>query len=517
MHPNIQRLLSFVKKVSEYGRKILLYAASGDILERCVYSGENMLKFFKNGNFREVVIIALPLVLSSAGHAFNLFIDRVMLAAYSDMTMAAAFSAGLSAFAFSCLFLGTVGYSGAFVAQYFGAGELNRIGSAVWQGIWIALIGGGVMWGSSFLAQDIFDAYGHGADVRSLEVVYYKILAAGTVANLLCVALSNFWSGRGKAVMVMVVNFIIIAVNITFNYLLIYGKKVPLPFIGTVTFPELGIKGAAYGTVIGSLVGVLIFGVAFFCFSGWKKYGIARCFDLPLLGRLTRFGLPTGIQLAIDLTGFQTFIILQGKIDSVALAASGIAFGINSLAYTPLLGIGQTVGILVGQSVGAGDIPHGERSVRSARVLGLGYMAILALIFFFWPDPLLMAFDDVSPEILRDSRIMLRFVAGYLFFDALFIIYSNAIKSAGDTRFSMLAHAALAAFTYIIPCIFLFSAYRKSWFTDLFGSASREWCLWGVWSISVIYVVICGVVFYCRYRQGKWKSMRVISVPGEQC
>ena len=469
-----------------------------------------MLKFFKNGNFKEVITISLPLVFSNLGHALNLFIDRAMLAGYSDMTMAAAFPAGLSAFAFSCFFVGTVGYSGAFVAQYFGAGEYRRIGSAVWQGIWMAFIGGLFMAGLSCFAEEIFDLFGHGPEVRSLEVTYFRILALGTVTNLLCIALANFWSGRGRVKMVMAVNLLITVANITLNYLLIYGKKISLPFGIEVAFPEMGIRGAAYGTIIGTLFGVLIFGTAFFFFSGWTKYGIGKCWDWGLFKRLMRFGMPTGIQLALDLIAFQVFIILQGKVDSVALAASGIAFGINSLAYTPLLGIGQTVGILVGQSVRAGDIPHGERSVRSARVLGMGYMAVLGLIFFFWPDPLLLAFDKVSSAIMHDSRIMLRFIAGYLFFDALFIIYSNAIKSAGDTRFSMVVHMLLAAFTYVIPCILLFIAYRQSWFAELFGDGKRGWCLWGVWSISVVYVIICGVVFYWRYRQGKWKSMKVI-------
>lgn len=474
-----------------------------------------MKNFFKNGNFREVLVIALPLVLSNISHALNLFIDRAMLAGYSDMTMAAAFPAGLSAFAFSCLFVGTVGYGGAFVAQYYGAGEHHRIGSAVWQGIWMALIGGLVMWGTSFFAKEIFDAFGHGPEVRSLEIIYYKILATGTVVNLLFMALCNFWSGRGKVMLVMIVNIIVMLANITLNYLLIYGKKLSIPLVGSVTFPELGIRGAAYGTIIGGSVGVLILAVAFFGLSGWKKYGLGKCFDFPLFKRLIRFGLPTGIQLAIDLIAFQVFIILQGKVDSVALAASGIAFGINSLAYTPLLGVGQTAGILVGQSVGAGDIPHGERAVRSALFLGALYVAVLGVIFFFWPDPLLLAFSKVSPEITIDSRIMLRFITGYLFFDALFIVYSNAIKSAGDTRFSMITHGVLAAFTYIIPCLCLFAAYRQKWFTELFGNASRGWCLWGVWSISVFYVIVCGVVFYLRYRQGKWKSMKVIDTPAE--
>lgn len=469
-----------------------------------------MKKFFKNGNFKEVITIALPLVFSNIGHALNLFVDRAMLAGYSDMTMAAAFPAGLSAFAFSCLFVGTVGYSGAFVAQYYGAGELRRIGSAVWQGIWVALAGGLVMAGLACFAEEIFDLYGHGPEVRSLEVIYFRILAAGTVTNLLCIALANFWGGRGKVKMVMVVNLLITVVNISLNYLLIYGKKIQLPFGFAINFPELGIRGAAYGTIAGSLFGVLVFGIAFFGFSGWQKYGIGKCLDWGLFKRLIRFGMPTGIQLAIDLLAFQGFIILQGKVDSIALAASGIAFGINSLAYTPLLGIGQTAGILVGQSIGAGDISHAERSVRSARVLGICYMAVLGAVFFFWPDPLLLAFDKVSEPIMRDSRIMLKFVAGYLFFDALFIIYSNAIKSAGDTRFSMIMHMVLAVFTYIIPCLLLFVFYQQSWFSAFFKEAKRGWCLWGIWSISVVYVIICGVVFYGRYRQGKWKNMKVI-------
>ncbi len=474
-----------------------------------------MMNLFKNGNFKQVLKIAFPLMLSNAAHAINLFLDRAMLAGYSDMTMAASFPAGLSAFAFSCLFLGTVGYSGAFVAQYHGAGEFRRIGCAVWQGIWVALIGGVAMTGLSFFAEEIFDLFGHGPEVRSLEVIYFRILSIGSVTNLLCIALANFWSGRGKVRMVMVVNVLITLVNIILNYLLIYGKTIPLPFGCSLQCPELGIVGAAYGTIAGSLVGVLIFGIGFFIFAGWKKYGVGKCFDGGLFLRLLRFGLPTGIQLAIDLIAFQIFIILQGKVDSVALAASGIAFGINSLAFTPLLGIGQTVGILVGQAVGAGEIPNGERSVRSARMLGLSYVMLLGCVFFFWPEPLLLAFKNVSPAIMADSRIMLRFVAGYLFFDAFFIIYSNAIKSAGDTRFAMITHTLLAAFSYVIPCLLLFIAYRQPWFGEFFGAARRGWCLWGIWSISVLYVWFCGAAFYLRYRQGRWKNMKVIETPQE--
>lgn len=94
------------------------------------------------GNIWEVLKIALPLILASAGHSINLFVDRIMLQHYSEAAMAASFPAGLTAFSIICFFIGTVGYGSAFVAQYYGAKMHRRVGAAVWQAVYMALIGG---------------------------------------------------------------------------------------------------------------------------------------------------------------------------------------------------------------------------------------------------------------------------------------------------------------------------------------------------------------------------------------
>ena len=98
-----------------------------------------------NGGILEVLKIALPLIMASAGNALNLFTDRVMLTRYSEEAMSAAFPAGLTAFSLSCVFIGTAGYAGAFVAQYVGAENPRRVGVSVWQGIFMALAGGALM------------------------------------------------------------------------------------------------------------------------------------------------------------------------------------------------------------------------------------------------------------------------------------------------------------------------------------------------------------------------------------
>ena len=70
-----------------------------------------------SGGLIEVLRIALPLILSSSCHAVNMFVDRLMLARHSQEAVAAAFTSGLTNFTIMCLFVGTIGYTGTFVAQ----------------------------------------------------------------------------------------------------------------------------------------------------------------------------------------------------------------------------------------------------------------------------------------------------------------------------------------------------------------------------------------------------------------
>ena len=88
-----------------------------------------------DGGILNVLRVALPLILSSSCHAVNMFMDRLMLTRYSQPSAAAALMSGLTSFTLQCFFVGAVGYAGTFVAQYSGAGQNRRVGTAVWQGI----------------------------------------------------------------------------------------------------------------------------------------------------------------------------------------------------------------------------------------------------------------------------------------------------------------------------------------------------------------------------------------------
>ena len=469
----------------------------------------NIFDRSKPGNFWEVFRIALPLILANAGHSINLFTDRLMLQNFSKETMSAAFPAGLTHFTLICYFVGTVGYANSFVAQYFGAKMYHRVGAAVWQAIYMALLGGLFSIAAYFYAPALFRAFGHAPHLVELEVAYFRILALGGCVPLLTIALSTFWGGQGKTGMIMFVNLLITFCNIPFNYILIFGMD-----FGWFKIPAMGILGAAYGTLAAGLVGLL---VMVGCLLG-SRTNIARFrtwnmrFDKDMFLRLFKFGGPNGVQLFLDLASFNLFVVLLGKIGQDVLNASGVAFSLNSLAMIPMFGLGQTVSILVGQGIGAQDIPFAERAVRSARLWLYFMLIILGILFLFYPEPALTLFQlEPGTRAFDLAKIMLRFVTAYLIFDGTGILYGSAIKGAGDTKFSMWIGSTFAWFLFGIPCLVTFYIFGLPSVRESLGPDRADtYNLWTQWTIIVAYIMILGTTFYLRYLGGKWKGMKVI-------
>jgi MATE family multidrug resistance protein len=200
-----------------------------------------------------------------------------------------------------------------------------------------------------------------------------------------------------------------------------------------------------------------------------------------------------------DLMAFNIFIIVLSLYGVEVQEASSIVFGVNNISFCPIMGIGMTASILVGQAVGAKDIPHAKKSVRSARTLMIIYMTIMMILFIGFPNVVLGAFerpgDAAQVEVMRLARIMLIFVAAYLWGDGLVLIYSNAVRGAGDTKYMMYLTTIMAWGFLAIPCIVM----RKL--------GCSVWYLWGCLSL---YIILFGALCYRRYRSGKWTKMKVI-------
>jgi MATE family multidrug resistance protein len=149
---------------------------------------------------REVVAIALPLVVQTCFWSIMWFIDRLYLTWYSPEATAAALPGGMFHWLSICLPVGIASYANTFVAQYYGAGRHQRIGTAVKQAVWFGWLTVPLFLLLIPLAPWLFRGTGYNAEVERLEVMYFQVLALGAGAVVISGAQSSFYTGRGPRV-----------------------------------------------------------------------------------------------------------------------------------------------------------------------------------------------------------------------------------------------------------------------------------------------------------------------------
>jgi len=447
----------------------------------------------RNG-YLQVLRIAFPLILSTGSYSVQQFIDRMFLSWYSPDALAAALPTGMLCFTLISLFMGTSGYVSTFIAQYIGASRPEKVGPAMWQGIYFSVLGGLLIAFTALFPKTIFSLIGHSPEVQILESEYWVYLTLGGIFPVAQGAVAGFFSGRGKTYPIMWCTFAATGVNIALNYLLIFGN---------LGMPEMGISGAGLSTFISGLLNFLFLSVLVFTNENNSKYKTRSGwkFDPALFKRLIRYGLPNGIQFFLDIAAFSLFILLIGRLGATELAAASIAFNISMLAFMPMIGLGITVSILVGQSLGANEPGQAKVATFSAFQVSFTYMAILAMLYLLIPNVFIYPFsakaDPIEFESIKSSALIsLRFIALWSIFDSLAIIFSSALKGAGDTAFIMLSICLTGPIILIAPTFLIIEIFHLG--------------LNAAWISGVAYVLCLGIVYYLRFKAGKWESMRVI-------
>lgn len=446
------------------------------------------------GSCREILSISYPLILSTASMTIMHFVDRMFLSWYSQTTLAAATPAGITFFTIVCFFMGVSQYTTTIVAQYFGANDNATCGLATWQGVFFSLASYVVILFFIPLGSPIFQWGGHPTHLVGLEVRYYSILMWGGGLIPLQSALAGFFTGRGDTKTTMMANVIGNGVNGVLDYGLIFGKW---------GLPEMGLTGAALATVLASVVPVAILTGLFLRKENKRRFATHRFrFDAPLFKKLLRFGVPAGIQFFLEISCFTLFVILVGRLGEVELAVTNMALSIDMLAFMPVIGISIATSTLVGQSMGRRETQLAEKTTYSALKIALAYMGFMAMVFVLFPGPLLSIFRTRGHGgqdfgvILYYGRYLLIMVAIYTVFDAFGMIFSAGLKGAGDTRFVMWI-AVVGGWTLFVPPVYL-------------TVSVFHWGLLLAWVWATLYIVFLGLVYFWRFRKGKWKAIDMI-------
>lgn len=450
------------------------------------------------GGVRELLVIALPMVVSHACDTVMTFTDRVFLSRIGPDEMNAAMSGGLTSFMMMTFFMGLIGYTTALVAQYLGSGRKDRCAVATTQALLICLAAYPVILLARPLVFYAFEISGISASQLVPQKLYFGILVYATIIGLLRTSLSSFFSGIGQTRMVMVAAFVSMVANTGLNYVLIFGK---------FGLPAMGIQGAAYGTILGGLLGLAVLIAAYLRPSIRREYRVLQSlrFDREAMGKLLWFGYPAGVEMFLNVLAFTGMILAFHAHGPVTATATTIMFNWDMVSFVPLIGVQIGVMSLVGRYMGAGDPDTAHRAAMSGIKAGWVYSSVILVLFSCFPETLVSVFQPVGADPIFEQAaptavFMIRLASLYVMIEAVCVVFSGTLRGAGDTFWAMCISVSLHWLLLPILIVML----------HVLGMSPEL-----AWTAIVLTFLCFSYIFYLRYRSGHWREIRVVQSPVE--
>jgi Na+-driven multidrug efflux pump len=231
--------------------------------------------------------------------------------------------------------------------------------------------------------------------------------------------------------------------------------------------------------------------------------------EIDLIWRLLRVSVPAAVDSLSVVVGQFWFLSIVNRLGEVASGAHGIALGWEALGFLSGAAFGTAAMTLVGQNLGAGRPDRAARSGWVAFGLGCGIMCTMGAVFFTMARPMFLLF---CPQAEQAAEVelgvpVLRLVAFAMPFVACTIVFTYALRGAGDTRVPVL-------FTWIgflclrIPLAYLFT--MKTIDLGVLGEwPGCNWGLFGAWLAMFADLVVRGVLLFLRFLSGRWRSIQI--------
>ncbi len=345
------------------------------------------------------------------------------------------------------------------------------------------------------------------SDVVLICSSYLSIVAFSIYFSVSAFVFQGFYTGIEKTKVLMFATILSNIVNVYLNAALIYGySKINLFFISIdypwcsilwswYDFPELGVTGAAFSTVLSSFIMMFIYFVYLFKNDIIRKYDIFRMnIDLNLIKRQIELGYPMAIsEVALNLA-FIIFYKIIGIIGTVQLAATQVVFAVAHASFLPAVGVGQACSTLVGKYLGKKDTEKAEISIIESLRGSFVIMGTMGLIFIFFPDLIVPIFTS-DRDVIELGIMILPWVGAIQFIDVFAITLWFALSGAGDTKFTGYL-GILSSWLVFVPLSYLLGIKLN------FG-------IWGPWIALAAHLFLEATLIIFRVNQGKWKSIKV--------
>ena len=421
------------------------------------------------------------------GHTFVSFVDNIMVGQLGTAELAAV-SLGNS-FMFIAMSLG-IGFSTAItplVAEADAEQNFANGKSSFKHGLFLCTILGILLFLLVFFSKPLMYLMKQPVEVVELAIPYLDFVAFSLIPLVIFQAFKQFSDGMSMTKYPMYATIIANVLNVVLNYVLIFGK---------FGFPELGIVGAAYGTLISRVV--MVWHLWYLLRNKDKSKAFVTqikffMLDKLMLRKIINLGAPSAMQMFFEVAIFTAAIWLSGLLGKNAQAANQIALNLSSMTFMVAMGLSVASMIRIGNQKGLKNYFELRRIAFSLFLLGTIFALCFGLVFFVFHNYLPKIYVDYNDaknlidntEVVKIASQLLIAAAIFQISDSIQVIVLGALRGLQDVK---------------IPTVITFVSYWLigfpiSWFLgkeEAYGS-------FGIWLGLLAGLTTAAILLYIRF------------------
>ncbi len=374
----------------------------------------------------------------------------------------------------------------ALLARSIGAGDFAGAVKIARQSLMFGILAALVlmMAGLAFY-HEIVAIAGFPENIQNIAERFIRIFALSLGPNYILIISNAVFRAGGEVKKVLVTMFMVSAVNIIGNFVLVFGIH---------PFPKMGYTGIALSTALAVTAGMLI-NFILFAFSRWRAiYRAPAAVSGSTIKKIISLSWPAALlQIAWNAGSIVLYNILGrlGSTSITALAALTNGLRIEAIIYLPAYALNMAAAVLVGQNLGAKNLVRAEAVGWKTASSGIALISVMAIIIFIRAEALASIVTG-NASVLKETVRYLRFNMVSEPFMALGSILAGGLQGAGDTRGTMRI-IIIAMWLIRLPLAYLLAL-------DLGYGAQ------GVWTAMVISMVIQSILMAHRFRHGPWRE-----------
>jgi len=441
-----------------------------------------LIRFFPKKH-QKILKLSIPAAVNSLLDMLQVITDLIMVGRISAFAVAAV-GLGLQSlvFLFAILTVLHIGTS-AVLSRFVGAGHMKRASTGLstllqfafflslpFMGLWY------------FFASNVYVWFGTVPEVIALGEDYVQMLTWMLPFVFMKLVFVTALNSAGDTKTPMKIKIASIMLNVFLNYLFIFGNY---------GFPELGVMGAAVGTVIVNILELIVY--MYLYFRHKTPYVPAWHYSKSLLKRALKVGIPASFERSLTFGSFMLFTVIIAQYGTEVLAGYQIGLRVEGLAFMPGIGFTIAAMALMGQGLGAKKPEQSREDVLLVLKYTVGFMFFLSFFMIFMPEKIVWFFTD-DAQTIEEASLYLRIVGLSQIPLAYNFVLSGALRGAGDTKRTLKINLISVWFVRIIP------AFVLSWYFE---------------SILLVYVAMISDTFvkaiwlWRTFDKGEWQKIKV--------